>query len=167
MTTAISGIELANQIKASFAEAVLEGDERAVILRSEYLTQVASFLKTTPGLEFDYLSHVTAVDYLDYFEVIYHITSLAHNHSAVIKVKTPDRDNPEVPSVASVWCGANLQEREVYDLMGVTFLEHPNLKRVLLWEGFPGHPLRKDFLTLEGKSPWQTIEPLEEGHHVL
>ena len=68
------------------------------------------------------------------------------NQSAIFKVRLWGRDSLEIPSVVDVWEGANLQEREIYDLMGVEFTNHPNMKRVFLWEGFPGHPLRKDFL---------------------
>jgi NADH-quinone oxidoreductase subunit C len=77
--------------------------------------------------------------------VIYQLTSFPHNHSATIKARVYGREGPELPSVTSLWQGADLQEREIWDLMGIRFTGHPNLKRVLLWEGFPGHPLRKDF----------------------
>ena len=89
---------------------------------------------------------LTAVDYIDYFEVVYRLTSLRHNHSAVLKTRVYERDEPVVPSVVPVWKGADLQEREVFDLMGVRFEGHPDLKRIPTWEGFEGHPLRKDFL---------------------
>jgi NADH-quinone oxidoreductase subunit C len=94
----------------------------------------------------DYLNNLTAVDRLDYFEVVYHLSSLTHNHSLVLKTKCFGRDNPSVPSVVGLWRGADFQEREVYDLMGIAFSGHPNLKRILLWEGYPGHPLRRDYL---------------------
>jgi NADH:ubiquinone oxidoreductase subunit C len=67
----------------------------------------------------------------------------------VLKVEA-DHESPEVPSVVSVWLGAHLQEREAYDLLGIRFAGHPDMKRIFLWEGFPGHPLRKDFLELPG-----------------
>ena len=92
------------------------------------------------------LNSITAVDYVEYFEVVYHITSTIHKHSAVLKAKVYGRDAPSVPSVISVWRGADLQEREIWDLMGVAFEGHPNLKRILLWEGYPGHPLQRDYL---------------------
>ena len=71
---------------------------------------------------------------------------MVHNQSAILKAKLYGREDLALPSVVSVWQGADLQEREVWDLMGIAFTGHPNLKRVMLWEGFPGHPLRKDFL---------------------
>ena len=71
---------------------------------------------------------------------------MQNNTSVVIKSKVFGREELSAPSVISVWQGADLQEREIWDLMGIHFEGHPNMKRVLLWEGFPGHPLRKDFL---------------------
>jgi NADH-quinone oxidoreductase subunit C len=103
-------------------------------------------MKETPGLGMDYLVSVTGVDYIDHFEVVYHLASLAHNHATVLKARVYDRETPTVPSVVSVWQGADLQEREVWDLMGVAFTGHPNMKRILTWEGFPGHPLQKTHL---------------------
>jgi NADH-quinone oxidoreductase subunit C len=116
------------------------------VVNKESLFAVASYLKTTPGLDFDYLTSITAVDYPDYFEVVYQLTSLQHKHSLVVKTRCYGRDNPTLPSVVSLWRGADFQEREIYDLMGISFDGHPNLKRIFLWEGFQGHPLRKDYL---------------------
>ena len=103
------------------------------------------YLKTAEGLKFDYLNYITAVDYYNYFEVVYMLTSLEFNRSIVLKVRCYTRDNPTVPSLTGLYQGADWQEREVYDLMGITFQGHPNLKRIFLWEGFDGYPLRKDF----------------------
>src|SRR5690606_4993220 len=80
-------------------------------------------------------------------EVVNHISSLARNHTATLKARV-DHDRPELPTVVPIWSGAHLQEREVYDLMGISFAGHPSMKRIFLWEGFPGHPLRKDFLAI-------------------
>jgi len=87
---------------------------------------------------------VSAVDYIEYFELVYHVLSMRHNHSVVIKSRLFGRETLSVASVTEVWQGADLQEREIWDLMGIWFDGHPNLKRILLWENFPGHPLRKD-----------------------
>ncbi|MCH7800509.1 MAG: NADH-quinone oxidoreductase subunit C, partial [Chloroflexi bacterium] len=110
------------------------------------ILNVSRFLNADDDLDFSFLNAVTAVDYVEYFELVYHLVSMRKNTSVVIKSKVFGREELSVPSVISVWQGADLQEREVWDLMGIRFEGHPNLKRVLLWEGFPGHPLRKDFL---------------------
>jgi NADH-quinone oxidoreductase subunit C len=104
-----------------------------------------AYLKNTPDFDFDYFNFVTAVDYYSYFELVYHLTSTKHNHSVFIKTRCYDRASPSVPSVVSLWQGADFQEREVFDLFGIKFTGHPNLKRIFLWEGFDGHPLRKDW----------------------
>ena len=84
-------------------------------------------------------------DYLDCLEVVYHFTSMVHNHSIVLKTRCT-RENPEVDSLYSLFRGADYQEREIYDLLGVKFVGHPNLKRLFMWETFEGHPLRRDYL---------------------
>lgn len=149
MTTPISGSQLAERLAQAFPQLSFEHDRDAVYIPSPAVGEVARFLKETPGLDFDYLAGLTAVDYLDYFEVVYHLTSMQHNHSAVLKTRLWGRTELVVPSVTDVWKGADFQEREVYDLLGVVFQGHPNLKRILTWEGFPGHPLRKDFLEFD------------------
>jgi NADH-quinone oxidoreductase subunit C len=146
VTTALVGEQIAKEITELFPDAVVVADKAAVVVTSQSLYQVAEFLKSTPALDFDYLTNLTAVDYMDYFEVVYHLISLEHNHSLVLKTRCYDRDKPVVPSVVNLWRSADFQEREVYDLMGIIFDGHPNLKRLLLWEGFVGHPLRRDYL---------------------
>ena len=146
MTTALVGEQIAKEITELFPGAVVVADKAAVVVTSQSLYQVAEFLKNTPALDFDYLTNLTAVDYMDYFEVVYHLISLEHNHSLVLKTRCYDRDKPVVHSVVNLWRSADFQEREVYDLMGIIFDGHPNLKRLLLWDGFEGHPLRRDYL---------------------
>jgi len=146
MTTALIGEQIAKEITEVFPDAVVAADKAAVVVTSKSLYQVAEFLKNAPALDFDYLTNLTAVDYVDYFEVVYHLISLKHNCSLVLKTRCHDRDRPVVPSVVNLWRSADFQEREAYDLMGIIFDGHPNLKRLLLWEGFVGHPLRRDYL---------------------
>lgn len=146
MTTALNGEQVVEKIIKASPDAGVTVDKAAVVVKSESLYQVAEFLKNTPELDFDYLVNLTAVDFMDYFEVVYHLVSLKHNHSLVLKTRCRDREKPVVPSVVSLWRSADFQEREVYDLMGIVFDGHPNLKRLLLWEGFVGHPLRRDYL---------------------
>lgn len=146
MSLALSAPEIAKKIEELFPKVVVEDKGTTLLVKSEALLDVARFLKTYPGLELDYLTSITGVDYWDYFEVVYHLTSIKHNHTLVLKTRCYGRENPTVPSIVSLWQGADFQEREVYDLMGITFSGHPNLKRIFLWEGFQGHPLRKDYL---------------------
>ena len=146
MTVALSGSEVSKKIEESLPEAVSEASDQAILVKSESLLKVAEYLKNSPELDFNYLTHITAVDYYDYFELVYQFTSLKHNHSLLLKTRCYDRDKPSVPSVVSLWRAADYQEREIYDLMGISFEGHPNLKHIVLWEGFEGHPLRKDYL---------------------
>ncbi|MDY6906958.1 MAG: NADH-quinone oxidoreductase subunit C [Chloroflexota bacterium] len=145
MTKALSAQDVARTIGERFPDAVVEGDEAAVFVDGGRLLDVARFLKDSPDLRMDYLSNLTAVDYKDHFEVVYSVNSIEHNHGIVVKVRCHDREAPSVPSVVSVWQGADFQEREVYDLMGISFAGHPNPRRIMLWPGFDGHPLRKDW----------------------
>jgi len=145
LTVALSGKEIAGKLEQQFSGSVVESGENSFIVKSESLLDIASFLKTAPDLHFDYLTSITAVDYSSYFEVVYQLTSTVHNHSLVLKVQSYERDNPTLPSVINLWQGADFQEREIYDLLGIRFDGHPNLKRIFLWEGFPGNPLRKDY----------------------
>ncbi|MBO8141548.1 MAG: NADH-quinone oxidoreductase subunit C [Firmicutes bacterium] len=108
------------------------------------------YLKEHPGLSFDYLSSITAVDYQEKgFQVVYHLVSMGidakGNRQLVVKIDVP-RDNPRVPSVVEVWPTADFHEREAFDLMGIVFDGHPNLRRILLREDWVGHPLRKDYV---------------------
>jgi NADH-quinone oxidoreductase subunit C len=146
MTVALRAEVVAQKVVQTFPAAAVTTDKDAIVVPPESLFQVAQYLKNTPGLDFEYLTCLTAVDYTDYFEVVYHLTSLNHNHSLVMKTRCYDREKPVVPSMVSLWQGADLQEREAYDLMGIVFSGHPNLKRLFLWESFPGHPLRRDYL---------------------
>ena len=145
MTAVLSAKEIVSQLGNRFPETIQEAGADSVLVKSEALPSVIEYIKNTDGLKFDYFNYVTAVDYYDYFEVVYMLTSLEFNRSVVLKVRIFTRDNPTVPSITGLYQGADLQEREVYDLMGIKFEGHPNLKRIFLWEGYDGHPLRKDF----------------------
>lgn len=146
MTIALSPGKLARQLAKKFPDAVIEAGAGGLLLKAEQLLAVMEYLKTSPDLDFDYLNHVTGVDYYDYLEVVYLLTSLKYNHQLVLKVRCYDREKPVLPSVAGLWQGADFQEREIFDLLGIGFEGHPNLRRIVLWDGFQGHPLRKDFL---------------------
>ena len=148
-TAVVAGTQLAERINTAVDNGVEATTDTWACIRAEKLLDVARFVHDSLELDGRYLNSLAAVDRYDHFEVVYHLTSLSHNHALVFKVRA-DHDQPEVPSVVSIWRGAHLQEREAYDLMGIHFAGHPNLKRIMLWEGFPGHPLRKDFMALPG-----------------
>jgi len=143
MTKALSGSDTAKKIGEKYPDAVTGSDETSVIVRSKDVLEVARFLQES--LNLDYLNFMAGTDYTDYLEVVYLLTSIKDNHSIVLKTRCEDRNHPTVPSVFSLWQGADFQEREIYDLLGIYFEGHPNMKRLFLWAGFEGHPLRKDF----------------------
>jgi len=146
MTTSLTTGNVTRQIAERLPQAVIETTDTAILVDGKSMLDVAAFLKETPEFEFDYLTTITAVDYYQYFEVVYLLVSMVHNHSLVLKARCYDRDNPTLPSLVSLWRSADHQEREIYDLMGITFEGHPNMKRIVLWSDFKGHPQRKDFL---------------------
>ncbi len=116
-----------------------------VISKNDWL-EVAKFLKSSPLYSFDYLSSVTGVDYPDRLEAVYHLYSIEKKIGPLtVKVRT-DRQKGEIPSVTPVWRSAEFQEREAFDLLGIHFTGHPDLRRILMWEGFAFHPLRKDYV---------------------
>lgn len=109
------------------------------------LIEICKKVKTDNKLRMECLHLLSVVDYDEYFEVVYHLYSYAKNHMFAIKVKA-DRTKPVVPSVFSIWKGADYQEREGYDLFGVKFEGHPNLKRLLLTPDWEDHPMRRDYV---------------------
>ncbi len=111
------------------------------------IVEVLRMLRDDPELEFEMLTDLTAVDYLGEvprFEVVYHLYSVAKNHRVRIKARVAE-DAPEIESAVSLWPSADWMEREVWDLYGIRFRNHPDLRRILLYEQFDGHPLRKDY----------------------
>jgi NADH-quinone oxidoreductase subunit C len=133
-----------DQILASHA---FRGDE-TIVVRREALSEVFRALKAEPKLDFDFLTDITAVDYLGKkeprFEVIYHLYSMRLKQRLRVKAPVP-ADDPEVDSLVPLWKGANWLEREVWDMFGIRFRGHPDLRRILLYEEFQGYPLRKDY----------------------
>src|SRR6186713_1176687 len=101
-------------------------------------------LRKTPGLDFDYLFCVTCIDWKTHFTMVYHLSSTIHRQVLVVKCKL-DRQSPAIETVCDIWRTAEFHEREQYDLFGVNFLNHPDLRRLLLTDDFEGFPLRKDF----------------------
>ena len=127
------------------------GDHTAVLSR-EGIVSALTFCRDDAALAFDMLVDLTAVDYSRFpgredgprFEVVYHLYSVAHNHRVRLKVPV-EQDDAVVPTASGLWPIANWQEREVWDMFGIRFDGHPDLRRLLLYEEFVGHPLRKDY----------------------
>jgi NADH-quinone oxidoreductase subunit C len=122
------------------------GDDTALV-KDAQLGEVMRFLKSDPELAFDMLMDLTCVDYLGQeprFELVYHLYSLAKNQRLRVKARVAE-GACEIESLSAVWPSANWMEREVWDLYGVRFVGHPDLRRILLYEEFQGHPLRKDY----------------------
>jgi len=115
------------------------------VIPAGQMHDLALKLKNEPDLAFDYLFCLTGVDMVKYLEVVYHLESTALKRQLVLKVRTSDRENGSVDTVCDIWRTAELHEREVYDLLGVKFTNHPDLRRFFLEEGWKGHPLRKDY----------------------
>ena len=130
--------------------------ETTVIVPREHIVAACSFLKSAPGLEFNFLADLCGFDRgpeeEPRFEVNYHLFSTTKHHRVRLKVVLHEND-PHVPSVTGVWRTANWHERETYDLFGVIFDEHPDLRRILLPDDWQGHALRKDF-PLRGYEPY-------------
>ena len=142
----LTGQELASRVAAGVPGSVDRWDRGNLWVNPPRLADVARFMRDEPTLDFQFLNSISAVDFIDHIELVYHLTSFNHRHTAVVKTKLYGREGLSLPSVYDVWRGADFQEREVWDLMGVHFPGHPNMKRIMLWEGFEGHPLRKDYL---------------------
>jgi NADH-quinone oxidoreductase subunit C len=157
-----------DRLRQQFGDAVrganLDAIDPWIEVSPEGLRDVARYLRDEPDLRFDMLNCISGVDYLEtdpkkaakadfqpHVEVVYHLSSIAHKHSLVLKVILPrwkddvPGDPPEVPSVADTWRTADWHEREVFDLSGVMFTGHPNLRRILCPEDWVGFPLRKDY----------------------
>ena len=172
----MSALESANKIKAKFGDIVSEpsefrGEISLILSDAGKIFEVCSFAKQQLG--FDYLVDITSID--NYGEdprwtVLYHLRAIATGNEIRIKTLVSE-EKSELPSVLPVWRTANWHEREIYDMMGIRFSGHPDLRRILMWEGYPYHPLRKDF-PLAGKSSdlpgvaFTNPAPLEGGPFV-
>jgi NADH-quinone oxidoreductase subunit C len=151
------------RLRERFADALLEvrvwRNETTVIFGCPELVQACRFLKDDPDLAFDFLSDVTAVDRLQLpesrprFEIVYHLYSLPHKRRLRLKVRVDEGE--AVPSVTPVWETANWHEREVFDLFGIPFEGHPDLRRILMPDDWEGHPLRKDYPVAASPKWWE------------
>jgi len=157
----VSEIEEISEIEGASKEAtepskpinpsLLEFTEEAsqflnISVTPEHFHQLMSQLKHNNETHFDYLFCLSGVDWGEELGVVYHLESIKHRHSIVVKVKTNDRENPTFDSVSDIWLTADFHEREVFDFFGIKFNNHPNLKRLFLTDEWEGFPLRKDYV---------------------
>ena len=141
-----------DRINLKYKGAILDSHDfrgdQTITAQKNVLRELFKFLRDDPDLDFKFLMDLTAVDYLNRkdnrFEVVYHFYSLKHNHRLRVKVPVSE-DDCTIDSVSSLWKTANWYEREVWDLYGIKFNSHPDMRRILLYEEFKGHPLRKDY----------------------
>lgn len=171
-----NSLQLAQQLKAKFADLISEpsefrGEWTVTLADARCIAEVAAFCKAELG--FDYLVDASGVD--NYGEdprwtLVYELSSLGQNASLRLKTGVSE-EKSELPTVSGVWRAADWHEREIYDMMGVRFSGHPDLRRILMWEGYPYHPLRKDF-PLAGKPTelpevaFSAVAPMEGGPFV-
>jgi len=164
----MAGEEFLARLNKEFGDKItganLEAIDPWIEVAPDALVEVVTYLRDQDDLRFEMLNCITAVDYFEpdpkkaakakfepHIELVYHLSSITNKHTLVIKVELPrwkdgvEGELPEVPTISSVWKTANWHEREVYDLSGIRFTGHPNLRRILCPEDWVGHPLRKDY----------------------
>ena len=141
-----------DMVELHYKDAIIDSHnfrgDQTITVQKNVLVDLFKFLRDNPALDFNFLMDLTAVDYLNRkdnrFEVVYHFYSLKHNDRLRVKVPVSEEDC-KIDSVSSLWKTANWYEREVWDLYGIKFNDHPDMRRILLYEEFKGHPLRKDY----------------------
>lgn len=141
--------EIHDNLKAKFGDAVVEFKTEAlqpwIRIAADRTKDITFFLRDEPALQFDFMMCLSGVDYNDgNLGIVYHLFSMVHKHKIVLRVNCP-KDKPHVQSVHQVWGTANWHEREAFDMYGIVFDEHPDLRRILCPDDYPGYPLRKDF----------------------
>jgi NADH-quinone oxidoreductase subunit C len=140
---------LRRQFGGAIRRALTSCGDSIVYVEADRIREILGFLKDTAGEEYDYLVDVTAVEYRDAerpIEVVYELYSLNRHSQLRVKLELDKNEELAVDSITPLWQGANWLEREVYDMFGITFRDHPDLRRILMWETYAeGHPLRKDF----------------------
>ena len=149
--------DIFKKLKDKFQDGVLElkiSDEKYkgdafIMIDAKKNHAILKYLKEEASLLFDNLLCISGVDYKDYFSVVYHLHSYTHLHKVVIKVHLQERENPKLDSTCDLWKGANWLEREIFDILGIHFSNHPDLRRILLPDDWEGYHLRKDYKTQE------------------
>lgn len=139
-----------DRLAAKFGDAVRDFTEGGGVkdafckVAPERIVEIARFLRDEPDLRFDFLQCLTGIDTKTTLTTVYHLWSYPHRHGIVLKAEVP-RETPVCPSVAPVWSTADWHERESYDLLGIEYAGHPDLRRIMLPDDWEGHPLRKDY----------------------
>jgi len=156
--------EIKSILKEKFGENIEfeeKGKEFMIIVDKDFLFECLKLLREHPFLFFDFLTDITAIDHYPQdkrFEIVYHLYSFKFSRRIRVKSKL---EEPEIKSCVSIWKSASWPEREIYEMFGIHFFDHPNLKSLLLWDKFEGFPLRKDFqIDSEIRSP--DFKDLEE-----
>jgi NADH-quinone oxidoreductase subunit C len=160
----IEPAQIAERIKEKFPEEVVEivsfRDQVSVIVRKSRILGICRYLHDDPEISCDHLQDLTAVDYKGKkeprFEVVYNLYSIRHRHAIRIRAQVPENDT-SISSTVPVWAGVDWHERECFDMFGITFAGHPDLRRILMPEDWEGHPLRKDYPLkgYEGEQDWK------------
>ncbi len=167
----MEALQIAEKIKEKFPDEVLDIREFrgqvSVTLKKERIVEIGRYVHDDPELSFDYLRDVCGVDYMGKkekrFEVVYHLYSMRHRHMVRLKAEVGE-ENAGIDSVTPVWVGANWHEREAFDMYGIIFNGHPDLRRVLLPEDWEGYPLRKDYPVKGPEKEWSGfIEVLDRA----
>lgn len=149
MSDQLQSNPLLSRIQATYSQdtqIIGEQSRQALLVERHRLIDIMQILRSYKAYQFNMLRNLTAVDYVDYLEIIYDLYSLPLRQAITVKARC-SAENSQVPSVTPLWPSANFQEREIYDLLGVEFTGHPDLRRILMPEEFTGHPLRKSFTT--------------------
>jgi NADH-quinone oxidoreductase subunit C len=171
----VTPTEIYTRVRERFADQVLEFDEStlnaSIKLAPAVVAEVGRYLKDDADLQFNYLMCLSGVDYGagKPLGAVYHLQSMTLMHQIVLKVELP-RESPSVPSVALIWRTADWHEREAYDLFGIRFEEHPDLRRIFLPDDWEGYPLRKDYVVQEFyhdiRVPFPDLDP-DRGTYVF
>jgi NADH/F420H2 dehydrogenase subunit C len=158
----MNAAEVKSRLEKQFPGIQIQSVNQALVLKPEDLRRVAEFLKESEEFRMNYLSCITAVDYLDSLESVYNLYSVEKRTGPIfLKLRVP-RSHPKIPSLVDLYRGAEFQEREAYDMMGIVYEGHPDLRRIFMWEGFEGYPLRKDYIPEdEDVLEWEDVEWLE------
>lgn len=165
--------EIHAKLQAKFGEkigALSEGVEQSCVVETGSIADVCQFLASEPALEMTSLMCLSSTDDKTNLGVVYHLCSMTHKHKATLKVVLTDRENPSVPTVSHIWGTAEWHEREAYDMMGIVFEGHPDLRRILCPDDWEGWPLRKDYKVQEYyrglKVPYPQGKQPDRGHWV-